>query len=382
MDLAESTTRILDHRYFGAPLREHLTILVGILIGLALVRIFQVYVIRRLRRLFARTATTWDDLMVEILEKDVVPALYVVIVYLGLRDLPWRASVRDGMRTVVTVVLTVLMVRVVLKLVNHSIQSYWTRHAADRTVAREKNLNGIITMAKIVVWVLGFILLLDNLGIKISAFMAGLGITGIAVALAAQAILGDLFSYFVIFFDQPFEVGHNIKVGELQGEVEHIGLKTTRLRSGDGEQIIISNKTLTDSKVQNFKRMHRRRVVYQLDFDAATPPEALRSLPERVKAQYARFTDVTFERCHFTRFADGNPRFETAYVVETPDFNRHLAILHEANLGLHEELAKAGVRFAVPGRTIRIRSGRPRNAEPDAGAEESGEGPVSGDRPA
>jgi small-conductance mechanosensitive channel len=380
MDFAESLSAFLGRPFLGSTVREDVKVLLGILVGIGLVRLFQVFVIRRLRRIFSRTVTTWDDLLVEALEKDVVPALYVIIVYLGLRDLPWRKSIQDGIRTVATTLITVLAVRVVLAIVNNSIQAYWKRHAADRTAAREKNLNGIITMAKIVVWVLGFLLLLDNLGIKISAFMAGLGITGIAVALAAQAILGDLFSYFVIFFDQPFETGHNIKVGDLQGEVEHIGLKTTRLRSGDGEQIIMSNKSLTDAKVQNFKRMHRRRVVYQLDFDPSTPAEALRSLPAKMKAQYARFPDVTFERCHFVRFVEGNPRFETAYVVETPDFGRHLDIQHEVNLGLHEELAQSGIRLAIPARAIRIRSGR-RRPEGEADRESGPAASASRPRP-
>lgn len=357
MAFVDSISRFLDQRVLGNPLREHLTVLLGILVSLAIVRVFQVFAINRLRRVFARTATTWDDLLITILEKDVVPALYVIIVWLGLRDLAWRPSLSQALRFAVTAALTVFAVRIAMAVVNHGILNYWQRHPGDRTTAREKNLNGIITMAKIVVWVLGCILLLDNLGIRISAFMAGLGITGIAVALAAQAILGDMFSFFVIFFDQPFEVGHVIKVGDLQGEVEHIGLKTTRLRSGDGEQIIISNKTLTDSRVQNFKRMHRRRVTWQMDFDSATPPEALRALPALVKAQYARFSDVTFERCHFVRFSEGSPRFETAYVVETSDHGRHLDIQHEANLGLHEDLAKAGLRFAVPSRNIQILKG-------------------------
>ncbi len=379
MNYAENLAKFLDQSFLGSPVREEIKVLLGILVGVALLRLFQVFVIRRLRRLFERTASTWDDLLVASLEKDVVPALYVMIVYLGLRDFRWPKSVQDGMRTLATALITVLAVRAVIAIVNHSIQAYWRRHEADRTLAREKNLNGIITMAKIIVWMLGFLLLLDNLGIKISAFMAGLGITGIAVALAAQAILGDVFSYFVIFFDQPFEVGHNIKVGDLQGEVEHVGLKTTRLRSGDGEQIIMSNKSLTDSKVQNFTRMHRRRVVYQMDFDRATPAEVLRGLPDKVKAQYARFPDVTFERCHFVRFADGNPRFETSYVVETPAFGRHLDVQHQAYLGLHEELAKAGIRFAVPARTIRIRSGGSRRPEAGgSGSVEAEAGPEAG----
>lgn len=366
---SRSAELFLNREFFGHTVREQLLVLLGILIALALVRLFQVIVLTRLRRIFARTPTGWDDLLVEALDRDVVPALYVIIVYLGLRDFPWRDSLRTGLRAAATVAVTFLAVRAAIAVINHSLHAYWKRHAADRTRERERNLTGITAMIKVVVWALGFILLLDNLGIRVSAFMAGLGITGIAVALAAQAILGDLFSYFVIFFDQPFEIGNVIRVGDLQGEVEHIGLKTTRLRSAEGEQIIISNKALTDAKVQNFKRMKRRRVVYQLDFDGATPPESLRALPELVRAQYAGHADVTFERCHFIRFSDGNPRFEIAYVVETPDFQRHLDVQHEANLGLHRALDREGIRFAAPGRVVRFRSGgrKAADAEPSDG---------------
>jgi small-conductance mechanosensitive channel len=355
-EFAETLTRILEHRVFGNPVSEILAALLYVLIGLAIVRLFQVYIIKRLRKLFEATATTWDDLLVAVLERDLVPALYVLIVYLGLRDFALKPALKVGLHGIVTVIVTLLLVRVAMDVVRHSIRSYWQRQGRDHSAAREKNLNGIITMANIVVWVLAFILLLDNLGIKVSAFVAGLGITGIAVALAAQAILGDLFSYFVIFFDQPFEVGHVIKVDSYQGEVEHIGLKTTRLRSGDGEQIIVSNKFLTDSRVQNFKRMHRRRVVFQIEVEHATPPETLRGLPGLIKAQFARFQDVTFERSHFKQFTDAGYRFESAYVVETPDFNRYMDIQHEANLGLREEMAKAGIRLATPARQIHVRA--------------------------
>ena len=352
--IADTTSRILDYRILGNTVRDALITLAGILIGVVLVRLFQVLIVSRLRKTFAATATTWDDLLIQVLENNVIPALYVLIVWLGLRDLHMKASLQVGMRTLATVAVTLLAIRMAMAVVNHSIRSYWSRHGSERTAAREKNLNGIITFIKIVVWILGFILLLDNIGIKVSGFVAGLGITGIAVALAAQAILGDLFSYFVIFFDQPFEVGHVIKVDNFTGEVEHIGLKTTRLRSGDGEQIIFSNKNLTDSRVQNFKRMQRRRVVFNLDVDLDTPVEALRTLPALIKAQYAGFADVTFERSHLKQFTESGMRFETSIVIETPDYNRYMDIQHEANLGIRDEFEKAGIRLAVPSRMLRL----------------------------
>ncbi|MEO6095561.1 MAG: mechanosensitive ion channel family protein [Fibrobacteria bacterium] len=352
--LSETISRFMELRFLGNSVGEILTTTLFILISMALVRLFQIFLIKRLKRIFAATATTWDDLLLRILESNVIPSLYVILIWLGLRDFHMKQSIRNVAGTVAIVAVTLMAIRIVLAVVKHAIHKYWQRHAADRTAAREKNLNGIVTMVQIVVWILGIILLLDNLGIKVSTFVAGLGITGIAVALAGQAILGDLFSFFVIFFDQPFEVGHNIKVDNFQGDVEHIGLKTTRLRSGDGEQIIFSNKNLTDSRVQNFRRMHRRRVVFALDLDRAAPQAALRALPDLIKAQYARFSDVTFERCHFRQFAETGLRFEIAYVLETPDFSRHLAVQHESNLGIWEDLEKAGIRLAVPAHTVRI----------------------------
>ncbi len=349
--LAETLTRFLDFRLLGNPVRGYVECALAIFVGVLIVKVFERFFIRRLRKWTASTTSSWDDLLIARLESDAVPALYVLILYLGLRDLEMKDFLRTGFRAAATIAITVLAIRVAIAVLNHGIKSYWLRHGQSNTTA-EKNLNGILTVAKIVVWILGVILLLDNLGIKVSAFVAGLGITGIAVALAAQTILGDLFSYFVIFFDQPFEVGHAIKVDNFSGEVEHIGLKTTRLRSIEGEQIIVSNKFLTDSRVQNFRRMHRRRATFAFELDYATPSAALRAIPEKIKSLLARFPEVTFDRSHFKEFTAIGLRFETVYFVETPNYGRYMDIQQEVNLGLHEDFAKSGIAFAVPARPI------------------------------
>lgn len=351
--LADATSSFLDFPLLGNPVREYAECALAVLVGILIVKVFQRFIIRRLRKWSESTSATWDDLLIARLESDIVPALYVLIFYLGFRDLQMKDYLRTGLRTAATVAIAVLAIRIALAAVNHGLKSYWLRHGQKNSTA-EKNLNGIITMAKIVVWILGFILLLDNLGIKVSAFVAGLGITGIAVALAAQTILGDLFSYFVIFFDQPFEVGHAIKVDNFSGEVEHIGLKTTRLRSIDGEQIIVSNKFLTDSRVQNFRRMNRRRATFDFELDYANPTASLRAVPDRIKALLKRYPEVTVDRSHFKDFTAAGLRFETVYFVETPDYGRYMDIQQEVNLGLHEEFAKSGIAFALPVRTAQV----------------------------
>jgi small-conductance mechanosensitive channel len=355
-DAAARVHHLLDRTFLGNSWRDYLACALAVTVGVVLVKVFQILIMRRLREWFASTPSTWDDLLVETLEKNAVPALYLLVLWLGLRDLHMMELLRSGLRVVVAVAVTLLALRVVLAVVNKGIRSYWSRHTGEKTDAKEKGIQGLISLTKFLIVLLALILLLDNLGIKISAFVAGLGVTGIAVALAAQAILGDIFAYFVIFFDQPFEVGHAIKVGDVTGEVEHIGLKTTRIRGPEGEQIIFSNKLLTDSRIQNYKRLQRRRVIFPFEMDRNTPVAVLREIPDRVKSMLSGVADVTFERAHFVALGDAGPRFEVSYVVEGPDFTRHLEIRQALNLELYTFFQNAGVQLAVPSRAVYLRA--------------------------
>lgn len=348
-ELIEKILSTFDCELFGNSIRDYTESFVAILIGILIVKIFQRFVIRRVHFWAKKTSNTWDDLLLTTLEHNAVPALMVFIFYLGLRDLEMRHSLRIAVQALSTIAITVFSIRVALAILTHALKLRWLKHGTDVKIA-EKNLNGILTLIQIVVWILGSVILLDNLGVKVSAFVAGLGITGIAVALAAQTILGDLFGYFVIFFDQPFEVGHVIKVDSFTGEVEHIGLKTTRLRSMDGEQIVISNKFLTDSRVQNFRRMHRRRAQFQFEVSYTTPTELLKAIPERIKTLLENFSEVTFDRSHFKDFTTSGLRFETNYFIETPNYGRYMDIQQSVNLALHQDFTEKGIEFSVPGR--------------------------------
>ena len=154
------------------------------------------------------------------------------------------------------------------------------------------------------IWFLGIVFLFDNLGYDVTAIIAGLGIGGIAIALAAQNILGDLFNYFVIFFDRPFEIGDFIVLDDKKGNVEYIGIKTTRLKSITGEQIIISNTDLTNSRLHNFKRMEQRRVLFTLGVTYQTTPEQLQMIPGIIKSIIEDQEGITFDRAHFATFGD------------------------------------------------------------------------------
>ncbi len=194
--------------------------------------------------------------------------------------------------------------------------------------------------------------MLDNLGFKISAVIAGLGIGGIAVALAAQAILGDLFSYFAILFDRPFEVGDFIILGEYLGTIEHIGIKTTRIRSLSGEQLVFSNTDLTSSRLRNYKRMGKRRVVFKLGVTYQTTLKQLKTIPGIIENIIKGVKDTTFDRVHFSSYGDFSLIFEVVYYVMSRDYNKYMDIQQVINFAIKKEFEAGGIEFAYPTQTL------------------------------
>ena len=193
---------------------------------------------------------------------------------------------------------------------------------------------------------------MDNLGFDISAVIAGLGIGGIAIALAAQAILGDLFSYFVIFFDRPFEVGDFIVVGDKVGTVEYTGIKTTRIRALSGEQMVFSNTDLTNSRIHNFKKMERRRVVFSLGVIYQTTADQLEEIPKIVRGIIEKQNDTTFDRGHFKSYGDFSLNFEFVYFVIGSDYVKYMDTQQAINMEIYRTFEQKGIEFAYPTQTL------------------------------
>ncbi|MEX2008444.1 MAG: mechanosensitive ion channel family protein [Candidatus Spechtbacterales bacterium] len=209
-------------------------------------------------------------------------------------------------------------------------------------------------MAKWSLWVLGILFVLQNFGLNVTSIIAGLGIGGIAIALAAQNILSDLFSSFSIAFDKPFEPGDFIVVGETSGTVQRIGLKTTRIQSLEGEEIILPNAQLTDARVQNYGRMEQRRVRFALGVEYATPQEKLRRIPDLVRSTVESANNTRFDRSHFKVFGDSALEFENVYYVRSGDYAEYMDINQEVLLNLNEALNREGIMVAFPTRTVHV----------------------------
>ncbi|HPK54642.1 MAG TPA: mechanosensitive ion channel family protein, partial [Smithellaceae bacterium] len=198
------------------------------------------------------------------------------------------------------------------------------------------------------------LLVLDNLGVNITGLVAGLGIGGIAVALAVQNILGDLLASLSIVLDKPFVIGDSIVVDSFSGTVEHIGLKTTRIRSISGEQLVFSNNDLLKSRIQNYKRMQERRVVFGFGVTYQTPLEKLPLINRIIREIIAAQPNSRFERVHFKEYGDSALNYEVVYFVMTPEYGIFMDVQETINLEIFRRFQEEGIEFAYPTRTVLI----------------------------
>ncbi len=339
----------LELIFFGNAVFDYLVFLIFVLAGIFAVKAFSVVVLMRFKAWAGKTSTTIDDFLLSSTEKNFLPLAYSYVFYISLGYLSLSPQIRRGADMLWTVVLTVFLLKFLVSLIDYFLQS-WLKKQNDES--REKSLKGILVVIKTVIWGVGITFLLDNLGFKVSAVIAGLGIGGVAVALAAQAVLSDLFSYFAIFFDRPFEVGDFIIIGDFMGSVEHVGIKTTRLRSLGGEQIIFSNTDLTNSRVRNYKRMYRRRVVFKLGVVYQTPLDKLKEISSVIANIIKNTADADFDRAHFFSYGDFSLVYEVVYYVNSPDYNKYMDIQQEINFAISEEFSKRGIEFAFPTQTV------------------------------
>jgi small-conductance mechanosensitive channel len=225
-------------------------------------------------------------------------------------------------------------------------------HKGALEPALASSIDIIVFIAGLAIWTMAFLLALDNLGVQIKPLLAGLGIGGIAVALAVQSVLGDLLASMSIALDKPFTVGDAIQVDDINGTVEHIGVKSTRVRSVSGEQVIMSNADILKSRLRNHGRMRERRSAFVLNIIYNTPAEKLRAIPGVVRELILAQPRVRFERCHFLNYGDWALRFEVVYFVTVADFNVYADTQQAINLAIFERFAQMGVEFAFPSRPL------------------------------
>ena len=346
----------LDRVLFGNSPEEGLAaaaLFVGIVGSLLVVRRL---VVKRLEEFAKHTATDVDDLLVELLAKTrffFILAVALVSASSALSEPPISGKTKD--------VILFLALFVQASIWTSALVAYWVKKLAARSADGHGNIaiiSALAGAARVVVIIALFLMLFDGFVTDVTPLIAGLGIGGIAIALAVQAILGDLFGAVSILVDKPFQVGDFIVVDTLKGTVEHIGMKSTRVRSLGGEQIIFSNADLLKSRVRNFKRMLERRIAFTTGVVYQTEPDKLQRIPSIIREAVERQKPIRFERCHFLKFADSWLEFETVFWVLSPDYMLYADIQQNINLEIFRKFSDEGIEFAYPTTQFRIDRGK------------------------
>lgn len=297
-----------------------------------------------------QTATSLDDLLGQMLARTRQWALLAVALLLASRmlDLPERWHTRIDY-------LWFLVVGLQIGLWLNQGISYWVKQRLDQRQGNTGNpvITTIISwILRLFVWTLVVLAILANMGVNITAMVASLGIGGVAVALAVQNILGDLFASAAIGLDKPFEIGDFIVFGDVAGSVEHVGLKTTRIRALSGEQIVCSNTQLLTNTIHNYKRMAERRIQFTFGIAQTTPAEQLEQIPRIVRDAIEVAGNARFDRAHFKEFGESALNFEVVYFVTSPDYNLYMDVQQSVNLALKKRLDTLGIDFALPARRL------------------------------
>lgn len=336
----------LQTEFWDNQISDYLIAFGILVIGFIAVQCVGSIVKGRLRQWAKRTATRLDDALIKLAERGVIPLLYLGVFYVAVINLTLHPILNQAINAIVLIVATFFGIRLIVSLAEYLIRLYWFTQKSKSDV--ERILSALIPAIRTAAWALGIIFVLDNLGFDISAVLAGIGIGGVAIALASQGVLQDLFSYFSILFDRPFELGDFVIVGDYMGTVEHVGIKTTRIQSLSGEEIVIANTDLTGSRIRNYKRMHRRRVVFQFGVLYETTAEQLQQIPGIVQQIVERIERATFDRAHFFSYGDFSLNFEVVYYVIGNDYNLYMDVQQTINLQLKQALEQQGIEFAYP----------------------------------
>ncbi len=340
----------LDTVFWNNTIANYAVFLGALLICALLIFLFGRIALRRIAALRDRSQSPYGDFVLAGIKRYLLPIAYFAAFYYCTRLL----TLNDTLSKIVGTLSTLFAIVMGAMFLSSLAAYFFSKMSIGKGESGALAVKWLGRFAKGLVWVIALILFLDNIGIKITSLVTGLGIGGVAIAFAAQSALADVFCFFTIFFDKPFELGDFIIAGDHMGTVEHIGLKTTRLRALGGEQLVVSNADLTGSRIRNYKTMQQRRVVFSLGVTYDTPSEKLRKIPDLIQSIVEQTQEATFARTNFASFGAYSLNYEIVYYVLTADYDRYMQINEQINLAIKEGFEQLGVSFAFPTTSIQM----------------------------
>lgn len=343
----------LDYTILGNPLRAWATSAGILLIALGVLFLARRLLRRRLQKLVNSTDGVFFKVARHVVGQSKGWFLLLIAVNVSLR------SIEAGDRFD-TIFGRLLVIGMLIQMGIWAVAGFGRFMKLRREEQLEEDASTVAAMdivsflMRVSIWAIVFLLVLDNLGVNITALVAGLGVGGIAVALAAQNIISDLFASLSIVLDRPFVLGDFLAIDNFYGNVEKVGLKTTRIRSLSGEQLVFSNNDLLNSRIRNYGQMMERRIVFKIGVVYDTPHEKLAQIPEIVTDIMDKQESARFDRAHFQSFGAYSLDFEIVYYVESSDYKLYMDIQQAVNLELFRRFSEAGIEFAYPTQTLYV----------------------------
>lgn len=344
----------LSYDFFGNTVQEYL-ISAGVFVAaFVILRIFKFVALKKIKKITSRTQTDIDDLFFRIIDS-IGWLLYVLLsLFLAIRFVVFPSWLEKAVDYALIIVAVYYVVKSLQTIIDFGVQ-----RAVKKMEQKEKSssfdpsvVKLLSKIAKVILWVVALVIILQNLGYNVSTLVAGLGLGGLAIAFAIQAILADIFASFSIYFDKPFQIGDFIIVGDDMGTVSKIGIKSTRMTSLTGEELVISNKELTESRIHNYKKMKERRIAFNFGVLYETPNDKLRKIPKIIGDIISGIDLVRLDRVNFKNFGESALNYEVVYYLNSSDYNEYMGTQEEINLQIKEAFEKEGVEMAYPTQTI------------------------------
>lgn len=336
--------------FLGNSLFDYSISFLTFVIAIISFKFFQLLLIHRLKKLASKTHTQIDDTLIDIVQSIKPRFYYLAALYIALQLLNIHRFITQSTYTLLIVFGVFQLIEISSIFIEYFTQNILSKKADSDT---QSAITALKIVSKILIWTFGALLLLSNLGFDVTSLIAGLGIGGVAVALAVQNILGDLLSSFSIYFDKPFQAGDFIIVNpDTMGVVQKIGIKTTRIQALQGEEIVVPNQMLTNTTIQNFKKLRKRRVVFNLGITYETNQNKLTKAPQIIADIINNIDNAEFDRAHFNQFGDSALNLEIVYYATTSDYNQYMDIQQQINLDIFSQFAKHQIDFAYPTQTV------------------------------
>lgn len=343
----------LSTTYWNNTGQEYLIALGVLILLFAVLKIFDSAIVVILRKGAKRTKIKWDDLVIDFISAINWQFYAFISFYIGTLFL----TLPEVFEKILYFLLLIFVAYYVAQGLSRMVDHFTQRQLDKREGGERKNTSMIKAFGvifKIAIYAVAILMILDNFGIEITPLVASLGIGGIAIAIALQSVLGDLFSAFAIYFDKPFKEGDFIIIGDDLGTVKHIGIKTTRIETLQGQELIVSNTEMTSTRVNNYGKMKKRRIVFSFGVEYSTSVAKLKKINKIVEKILKEVKNADLDRVHFKTFGDFSLNYEVVYYVNSSEYLEYMNIQQEINLKLKEAFEKENIVFAFPTQTLHI----------------------------